>query len=76
MPTSTDRRSHTVQRCQPDRSPQSAGGPREEPRDFETQVSEDDRNYDAPIGPDLEPIEDPLEPIEDADDIDTHGSER
>ena len=69
MPTSTDRRSRNVQRRQPDRDRQPSGGPRAEPRDFETQVSDNDRNYNAPIGPDLEPIED-------ADDINSHGSER
>jgi len=68
MPTSTDPRSNNVQRPQHDRDPQPRKREGEEPRDFESQVSDDDRNYDAPFDDDLEPIEDK--------DINTHGSER
>ncbi len=49
-----------------DREPPTDSG--DELRDFETQVSDDDRNYDAPIGPDGEPI--------DEEPINTDGSER
>ena len=63
MATSTDK----VPRDQHDRDrqPPSAAV---EPRNFESQVSHGDRNYDAPIDARREPIED--------EDIDTHGSER
>ena len=64
MPTSTDKR----QRSPYDRDPQPPGSRPDEPRDFETQVSDDDRNYNAPFDANGEPIED--------DDINTHGSER
>ena len=51
-----------------DRDRQPPSDVRDEPRDLETQVSDDDRNYNAPFDDDLEPIED--------EDINTHGSER
>jgi hypothetical protein len=74
MPTSTDR----GQRSQDDRDRQPPSAPRDEPRDFERQVSEDDWNYNAPFDDDLEPMErrdiDDTE-IEDTD-INTHGSEK
>jgi hypothetical protein len=68
MPTSTDPRSNKVPRNQhdPDRQPPSDAG--DEPRDFETQVSDDDRNYNAPFDGDLDPVEDEA--------INTDGSER
>lgn len=64
MPSSTDQ----GQRPDSDRDRQPSSDPLAEPRDFETQVSDDDRNYNAPFDAELEPIED--------DDINTHGSER
>lgn len=64
MPTSTDKR----QRPEYDRDRQPPGDARNEPRDFETQVSDSDRNYNAPFDAELEPIDD--------EDINTHGSER
>ena len=69
MPTSTDPRSPSVQPPQPDRNRPPRGRAEEEPRDFETQVSDDDRNYNAPF-------DESLEPVEDAGDVNTHGSER
>jgi len=64
MPTSADKN----QRPQQDRDRQPPDDHREEPRDFESQVNDDDRNYNAPFDADLEPIEDK--------DINTDGSER
>jgi hypothetical protein len=64
MPTSTDKR----QRSPYDGDAQPPRSPVDEPRDFETQVSDDDRNYNAPFDSNGEPIED--------EDINTHGSER
>ena len=55
-------------RSEHDRDRQPGGVPADEPRDFETQVSDDDRNYNAPFDADLNPIED--------EDINIHGSER
>lgn len=69
MPTSTDPRSNELKRPPPDRDRQPRGTPLDEPRDFETQVSDDDRNYNAPFDA-------TLEPIDDSDDVNTHGSER
>lgn len=74
MPISTDRdqRPHREPgRPQQDRDGRPPGNPRDEPREFETQVSDDDRNYNAPFDPDGEPIEDRA-----PEDINTHGSER
>jgi hypothetical protein len=68
MPTSTDPKSNNGPRLRNDRDRQPSGSRRDEPRDFETQVSDDDRNYNAPFDDALEPIED--------EDINTHGSER
>lgn len=53
---------------QRDRSRQHDSSPPEDPRNFETQVSDGGVNYDAPIGVDGEPMED--------EEINTHGSER
>jgi hypothetical protein len=64
MPTWTDEEP----RRQQDRERQPGGAPKDEARNFETDVSDGDHNYDAPFDSDLEPIED--------DDINTHGSER
>lgn len=69
MPTSTDPLPNDAKRPQPDRDRQPRGNPLDEPRDFETQVSDDDRNYHAPFDA-------TLEPIDDLDDVNTHGSER
>jgi hypothetical protein len=68
MPTSTDPRSNNVPRNQPDRDRQPPGDPGHEPRDFETQISDDDRNYNPPFDDELEPVE--------REDINTDGSER
>lgn len=68
MPTSTDPRDANVPRRQPDRDRQPPSRSRAEPRDFESQVSDSDRNYDARFDAELEPIEDEA--------INTHGSER
>lgn len=68
MPTSTDPRSNNVPRNQHDRDRQPPGDLRGEPREFETQVGDDDRNDDASFDDELEPIED--------EDINTDGSER
>ena len=68
MPTSTDPRSNNAPRNQHDRGRQRPGDLGAEPRDFETHVSDDDRNYDASF-------DDKLDPIEDGD-INTDGSER
>ena len=68
MPTSTDPRPNNVPRNQQDRDRQPPGDLGGEPRDFETQVSDDDRNYNAPFDDQLEPIED--------EGINTEGSER
>ena len=69
MPTSTERHSPDVAFPQPDRNGSPRGRAQEEPRDFETQVSDDDRRYNAPF-------DNRLEPIEDSGDVNTHGSER
>lgn len=63
MPTWTDEKPR--QKENRERQP---GAPREEARNFETNVSDGDRNYNAPLDSDLEPDED--------DEINTHGSER
>lgn len=63
MPTWTDEEPRQTE----DRERQP-GTPREEPRNFETNVSDGDRNYNAPFDSDLEPIED--------EEINTNGSER
>jgi len=68
MPTSTDPRVTYVPRNQHDRDPQPPSDRAGEPRDFETQVSDDDRNYNAPFDHELDPIE--------HEDINTDGSER
>jgi len=68
MPSSSDNRSNNFQPPQRDRDRQPRGAARDEPRDFETQVSDNDRNYNAPFDSALEPTEDK--------DINTHGSER
>lgn len=68
MPTSTEPRGDHVPRREHDRDRQPPSDARDEPRDFDTQVSDSDRNDDAPFDADLEPVED--EPIN------THGSER
>jgi hypothetical protein len=68
MPTSTDPRSNLVPRTHHDRARQPPSDPGGEPRDFETQVSDGDRNDNAPFDDDLEPIED--------GDINTDGSQR
>jgi len=65
MPTSTGK----ADRPHYDREGSPAAPRQDEPRDFETQVSDHDRNYDAPIDPNTR------EPM-DAEDINTHGSER
>jgi hypothetical protein len=53
---------------QQDRDRQPGSSAHDEPRDFETQVSDDGRNYNAPFDADLNPIDD--------EDVNTHGSER
>ncbi|HTM27010.1 MAG TPA: hypothetical protein VL225_17555 [Vicinamibacterales bacterium] len=53
---------------QQDRDRQPGSSIQDEPRDFETMVSDDGRNYDASFDSDLNPIED--------EDVNTHGSER
>jgi hypothetical protein len=53
---------------QRDRVRQPGSSRLEEARNFETQVSENGVNYDAPIGVDGEPLEE--------ENINTHGSER
>ena len=68
MPTSTDPRSNNIPRNQHDRDRQPPSDSVDEPRDFETQVRDDDRNYNAPFDAELGPIED--------EDINTDGSER
>jgi hypothetical protein len=68
MPTSTDPRSNNLPRNQPDRDRQPPSDPGREPRDFDTQVSDDDRNDNAPFDDELEPVE--------REDINTDGSER
>jgi hypothetical protein len=74
MPTSTDKGQHS----QHDRDRQPPSGPRDEPRDFERQGSDDERNYNAPFDDDLEPIErgDVDDKKIDDNDINTHGSEK
>jgi hypothetical protein len=52
----------------PDRDRQPVTGRAGESRNFETQVSESGVNYDAPLDAGGEPL--------DAEDINTHGSER
>ncbi len=68
MPTSTDRPSHDVPPHQSDRDRQRRPDALDDPRDFETQVSDDDRSYNAPVDVTGEPVE--------HEDINTHGSER
>jgi len=63
MPTRTDQPPPVQQ--DRDRQPSSLD---EETRNFETEVSNGDRNYNAPFDEDLNPIED--------EDVNTHGSER
>jgi len=63
MPTSTEKAPRPYDR---DRQPPAT---QDEPRDFETQVSDDDRNYNSPIDPVTH------EPM-DSEDINTHGSDR
>lgn len=53
---------------QRDRDRQPGSSSLDEPRNFETEVSDGGLNYDAPIGADGEPLEE--------EDINTHGSER
>ena len=53
---------------QRDRDRQPGSSRLDEPRNFETEVSDGGVNYDAPFGADGEPIED--------ESINTHGSER
>ena len=65
MPTPSDK----FQRPQHDRDRQPPGDAMPEPRDFESEVSDGDRNYDAPF-------DSALEPIDDRDAINRHGSER
>jgi hypothetical protein len=64
MPTRTDE--HPSGQHDRDRQPGSTA--QEEPRNFESEVSDGDRNYDAPFDADLNPTED--------EDINTHGSDR
>jgi hypothetical protein len=64
MPTWTDEKPQ----LQPDRDRQPSSAPQDELRDFENQVSDDGRNYNAPFDADLNPIED--------EEINTDGSER
>jgi len=64
MRTSTEK----SPRLQGDRDREPPTHPGDQLRDFETQISDDDRNYDAPIGADGEPVEDER--------INTGGSER
>jgi len=68
MPSPTEPRPNDVPPSRHDRDRQPPADHRREPRDFETQVSDDDRNYNAPFDVDLDPIDD--------GDINTHGSER
>ena len=63
MPTWTDEEPR--QREDRERQP---GAPREEARNFETNVSDGDRNHNAPFDSGLEPVED--------EEINTNGSER
>jgi hypothetical protein len=64
MPIRTDERPLDQQ----DRDRQPGSTAHDELRDFETLVSDDDRNYNAPFDADLNPVED--------EDINTHGSDR
>ena len=72
MPTSTDKHPHPPHR--PDQHPTDPHG---EIRDFENQVSDFDRDYEAPFDANLEPVEDAhVGHPRPKDDINTHGSDR